>query len=200
MTSIINGQMTQRNTRSLRYRVVPHREGTITIPSLSVVADGQTFTTQPIDIVVSKSQGGDLLLMNVKAEQTSVFLGQPLKLTLQIWVRPYQDKQYNVRLSPSDMWSMVDIASSTWGDFSDALAQARDPFGGARISAQEQLRTDSDGNSRAYYVYELPVTIWPQQAGTLTLEQPRVVLDYPVRPSPNEALCNSGRLAIAEAP
>ncbi len=184
MTTIINGQTTQRNSRKLTFRITPTKHGTLSIPSIQVTADGKMFSSQQIDVIVSKvdpATTSDLLLVDIHSTKEAIYLGQSLDVTLRIWIRPYQDKQFNVRLDSNNMWQMLDATATSWGGFESALAKLRDPFGGLRIPTQEVLREDGQGNQRSYFLYEIPATIWPQQAGKLSIDPPHIVVNYPAK-------------------
>src|SRR5436190_781739 len=109
MTQIVNGQMKQRDTVTLTYRVVPSRAGVITIPPITVKADGQSFTSDAIEISVTKSETSDLLFVDVQTDKTSVYVGQALPVTLRVWVRPYQDRRMDLRLNADQMFSLIDF-------------------------------------------------------------------------------------------
>jgi len=198
--SVINGRMTQSETATLTYRIVPSREGTVTIPAINVTADGRTFSSQPIELLVSKSETGDLLFAEVLAEKPTVMVGEPVKLTLRVWIKPYTDKDFSLRVQANDMWGMVDIGASTWGEFAEALGNARDAFGAIRIKPVEVLRDDGRGGKGAYYQYDWPITFWPQQPGTLSVTQPIIVVQYPVRLARQEGgFFRSGGMVVAES-
>ena len=198
--SVVGGSMTKSETATLTYRIVPSREGTVTIPAINVTADGRTFSSQPIELVVTKSETGDLLFAEVLAEKPTVMVGEPVKLTLRVWIKPYTDKEFNLRVQANDMWGLVDIGGSTWGEFAEALGNARDAFGAMRIKPMEVLRDDGRGGKGAYYQYDWPITFWPQQPGTLSVTQPSVVVQYPVRLARQEGgFFRSGGMVVAES-
>src|SRR5262249_12465180 len=151
------------------FRIVPSRAGAITIPPITVKADGQAFTSDNIQVSVTKSETTDLMFVDIVADRKSVYVGQGLPVTLEVWIRPFQDRRMNIRLSADDMFNLIDLKATDWGQFGDELPKLRDSFGGLRVRWEEQLRNDSQGSQRSYYVYKIPAIIWPQQAGALTI-------------------------------
>ena len=64
--SVINGRMTQSETATLTYRIVPSREGTVTIPAINVTADGQRFLVNTL--VEEKGSSPITLVVNWTAD------------------------------------------------------------------------------------------------------------------------------------
>lgn len=177
--SIVNGRMTQQISVRYTYQVTPTREGTIAIGPISVVVDGRTQQTAPFEIVAVKSETGDLLFVEVKGNRNSVYVGELLGVTLQVWLKPYSDRQYRYKFSAAEMWNRVDVESSRWGVFAETLRelyQRRD-----RPQGRETPREDADGNRRSYYLYEIEQALRPERAGRLDVGDVSVVVSYPVR-------------------
>ncbi len=187
-TQIINGRVTRTVTVTLTFRIVPKAPGTLTIPPISVRADGKLHSSRPIDIAVVKSDSGDLLFVEVTSDRESIYLGESLDLTLQIWIKPYRDSTYSVRLNEREMWSRVDDQLCEWGEFAETLAQwaaeRRRPRG------REVLRDLENGERGSYFLYEIPVKIWPEQAGPLDPGEVAVTVIYPTRLGRNRSFFN----------
>jgi hypothetical protein len=197
-TTIINGRMTQRVTVSYDFQLTPREAGRITIPPVVVTADGQEYRTQPIDIVVAKSDTDDLLFVEVKGSRESVYVGEALDVTLQIWLKPYVDRRHRVKLDEGDMWSRIRLDDSEWGVFFEVLqqlaARRQRPVG------REMLREDSEGNQRSYYLYELEKTFWPQRPGQLEVGDISILVSYPTKIGRDDSLFSFfGDLVIQDA-
>lgn len=54
---IINGQMSQSSSYTYTFTVMAEKEGTVTVPSASIVADGKTIKSQALKIKVVKGSG-----------------------------------------------------------------------------------------------------------------------------------------------
>lgn len=101
------GSNTQSSTRmaggrttvsfTIQYRYQALTEGTYTIPSFSVDAGGQSYATEPVEVVIAAtpvagSGGGsgvsaEDLFITAEASSTSVLEGQPFILEYRIWTR-----------------------------------------------------------------------------------------------------------------
>jgi hypothetical protein len=170
-TQIINGRMTQRETVTVRYRLVATRAGPFTIGPITVVADGRTIRTSPIQMVATMSETGDVLFLETTADRDTYYLGETIDLTLEIWLKPYHDRRTNVVLDSEQMGRQIDGSVSGLGPF----ANYERP-----IQVRRALHADADGIDREYFVYQLRIRITPQQAGVLTFEDVRVVVRYPL--------------------
>ncbi|MCH8940059.1 MAG: BatD family protein, partial [Chloroflexi bacterium] len=190
-TRIFNGQTTTTNTIIYEVRITPTQEGLLRIPSLTLIVDGLTTVTQPIEVLVSRRDApvdtSELLLIDIEAARDTYYLGEAVQVTLRIWVRPYRDQTYNITVSRSDMWRMVNREMSSWDEFQTVIDDLnRTQFPGFRDTTSipeggEELRLDESGSRHSYYHYELPATIWPKQAGTLLMNDVKVIIDYPTR-------------------
>lgn len=173
---IIGGRRTERTTITFSYRVTPQREGTFTIAPITVTADGLSQIVSPGRLVASKSEASDLLIAEIESTQTEAYVGEPVELTLKIWVRPFRSEEYEVVLSEGDMWNLI-AEQTDWGVFQERL----DELAGSnrRPGGQEVLRKDSEGNEHSYYLYEIDATIYPKRPGAIDSDPVRVVARYP---------------------
>lgn len=168
--TVINGRMESSKEVSWTYGVTPNREGRLTLPPITVQADGRDYQTQPLVLVVTRGQGGgELLLAEIEATQTEVFVEEPLRATLRVWVRVYRDSRQGLTLNAETLWSLLDRQQTTWGPFQPPH------YTGVRT------REDAESGSTSYYVFESEGQIWPEQAGPLDVSGVRVVLQYPQR-------------------
>jgi hypothetical protein len=183
VTQIIQGRVTQRQTVTVSYQLVARQPGSLTIGPISVVADGETFRTRPIQIVATTSQTGDLLLLEVVGDWDTYYLGETIPLTLEIWLKPYHDRRSNLRLDSEQMWKRIDGRATSLGPFADYQPPIR---------VRSELREDNEGVKREYFVYELRSSFVPQQAGALTFDDVRVVVRYPVEVQRRRSFFESG--------
>lgn len=199
VSQIVNGRATMRKTTTLSYRIVPFKPGVVTIPPISVIADGQTFTSEPIEIIINQSETGDLMFAEILADRLTVYLGEPVHLRLRIWIKPFYDRQFDYRLTPEDSWNLIDPNATNWGDFAEPLTQQRGVFGSLHVAGEEVIRTDEQGNRGAYFLYEISTTIWPTRTGPIQLNQPVVVMNYPLRLARQTDFFSRGSLRVADA-
>ncbi len=178
-TTIINGRRSHRVSETHAWRIVPRRTGTFEIPSIDVNVGGQTVSTRPQRFVVTRSETGDLLFAEIVGHDDKIYVGQPMNLTLKIWVKPYYDRSLDIKLGEGDMWQMISADRSQWGVFSERMQELAE--NNQRPGGEEVLRADADGNEHSYYQYEIPATIYPKRPGEVDAEDVQIVVDYPTR-------------------
>lgn len=191
--TIINGHRTQNVSLTYVWEITPLRAGAFTVPAMVVRADGQVHRTEPMTFTAQESQAGDLLFVDVVGDRQRAYVGQALPLRLRIWVRPYVDVNYSVRLDPEDMWGLV-VRSSQWGPFAETveeLAQRREL---PKVTIRQ--RNNDEGLEQSYYVYEIEQTIWPERPGPLENQNVTVAVQYPTGLEESRSLFSRGlRLA-----
>lgn len=189
-TQIVNGRVTKRESRVYTIEIRPTREGEIEIPPIEVRADGETFSSRPSTIVARKSVTGDLLLAQVLADPSQVYLGESMQLVLRIVIRPYESTEHGVVLSEADMWSRIDLDASSWGIFKDSLEemarQRRRPLG-------REIEVDD----RRYYVYDLQASRQALRPGTPDLGDLSIVMQYPTSLRQERDFFGRRQLALA---
>lgn len=175
--SMVNGRTTTSTTLTFAYELTPQRAGSFQIPPIEVNADGAALRTRAVTLVASKSETGDLLLVEIVGKQKQIYVGQSLDVTLRIYLRPYSDRKFKVKLSEGDMWRLLSDRSE-FGPFADRLQQMlqndQPPAG------REVLRKDRDGVEHSYYLYEISTTIYPKRSGKIDGDNVKVVANYPM--------------------
>ena len=174
--TIINGRRSESRSVTMQYLITPRREGKFQIPELEINVDGKAKATRPIPFVATKSETGDLLFAEVEGDKEKVYVGQPLKLKLKLWVKPFGDREQRIKLTENHMWQMISEQTS-WGAFADRLqelAENRQRPGGETV-----LRKDDDGAEREYYLYEINATVYPNKPGKIDASDLQVVVNYP---------------------
>ena len=174
--TIINGRRSESRSVTMQYLITPRREGKFEIPSLTVNVDGRNQKTQPVRFVATKSETGDLLFVEIEGAKDKVFVGQPLDLTLKIWVKPFVDRKNNIKLSEANMWQMIS-KNTSWGSFTPRIQELAE--NNQRPGGETVLRDDGNGNEREYYLYEITATVYPKRAGKIDASDVQVVVDYP---------------------
>jgi tetratricopeptide (TPR) repeat protein len=174
--TIINGRRNERRSVTMQYLITPRRAGTFQIPSLAFNVDGRQVTTEPMRFVATKSVTGDLLFVEIAGSKDKVFVGQPIELTLKIWIKPYRDAERNITLSEESMWRMISRQTS-WGGFAKRLEELAN--NNQRPGGREVLRDDGEGNQRSYYLYEIDATVYPKRPGKIDADDVQIVVNYP---------------------
>lgn len=83
MTQMINGQTSIQYAQN--YVITAGDAGTMVLPSVTVVVDGQTYTTNPVELTVSKPGTTDRMTLEFSVSPTRGYVGQPLVMTVR-WV------------------------------------------------------------------------------------------------------------------
>jgi hypothetical protein len=144
------------------------------IPAIAVEVDGQKLSTRPAVLRVLKTETDDLLFVEIKASEREVYVGEPLDLSLHIWIREFS--QGGRSLDYNAMWQAIDKESSNFGPFADLLA-GRQP----KVTWTRDRRADRNGEMHTYYVYELKQRVWPERPGAIPGSDVRVIANYPLR-------------------
>ncbi len=176
-TTIINGKVTQNQSVTYAYQLVPQKAGTFVIPEITVKIGSEVFTTRSQKFVATKSETGDLLFVEIAGNREKAYVGEQVDLTLRIWIRPYTSRELQFTLSEADMWGLVSMDQSQWGVFRETLetmAKNRQ-----RPRGREVLRKDSQGVDRSYYLYEIEAKAWPDKPGKIDGEAVVVIVHYP---------------------
>ncbi len=176
--TIINGRRSERRSAMKQYLVTPRREGTFTIPAMTLQVDGKTVSTKPQRFVATTSETGDMMFVKIEGGKKKVFVGQPLDLTLKISIKPFHDDATDQTLSEGDMWSTISD-STRWGGFTDRIKTLEK--NGQRPGGEEVLRDDGTGHQRSYYSYRIDATVYPKRAGKIDAEDVQIVVNYPTK-------------------
>ena len=174
---IYNGKRSESRSVTIQYRITPRREGTFEVPKLEVEVDGETKTTQSLQFIVTKSETGDLLFVEIKGKEKNVYVGEPLELTLKVWVKPYQDRQNGIKFSESNMWQLISDTTN-WGPFSDRIKELAGSR--QRPAGKPVLRDNGHGESREYFLFEVDATVYPTKPGKIDGDDVQVVVNYPL--------------------
>lgn len=193
-TRIINGRATTRSTRTINVEFTPQRPGLFRLPPMEITVDGERFMSEPWAVVAEESKTGETLLVDVVGIGVpgEVVVGQPVELTLQIWIEAFRDDAARITLTEGNMWSLIDIGQSTWGVFTSTLQEFEQKR--QRPSSQEVLRND-----RTYYVYSILAVEHPVRPGSIDPGEIRIVMQYPEGVRRERGIFNRGNLVLAGA-
>ncbi len=178
-TSIVNGRLRSRASAVIyQFRVTPQREGSFTIPPIKVTADGVASITKAVRLLVTKSETGDLMFVEISGTKDKVFVGQAIDLSLKIWVRRYRDPEQGISLDEPQMWQQFSPASE-WGKFADRINDLAKK--NRRPGGQPVMREDADGIEHEYLLYEITTTVYPTHAGPIDGGDVSIVMNYPTK-------------------
>ncbi len=174
--SIYNGRRTESSSIIYDFQITPLREGVFKIPSIDLQIDGKVQSTGEFEFVAGKSETGDLMFAEIVGADEKVYVGQPINLALKIWIRPFSDETRRVKLSEGHMWDRIS-RNTNWGEFKKRIEELSNSR--RRPSGEEVLRKDDDGNSLAYYLYQIDAMVYPQRPGQIDVGDVQVVVNYP---------------------
>ena len=174
--TIINGRRSESRSVVLRYLITPRRAGTFEIPAMTFKVDGKDMKTEAIKLIATKSETGDLLFVELVGKKEKVFVGQPLDMTLRIYIKPYRDQEHKLTLSEGNMWDMISD-QTTWGSFQNRIEELTNNR--QRPGGEEVLHDNGQGEERAYYMYEINAKVYPTKAGKISGDDIQIVVNYP---------------------
>ena len=162
----INGQSSTTHTRSYTYTVRVVQEGKVTVLSASIKIGKDTYTTDPKTVETVKGQvpdggsssagqrAGDDLRLRVSVSKTRVVVGEPVIVTLKLYVQ-----------------------SSAISGFEDVRFPTFDGFWSQEIDAPQNIQFVRENYDGQIYNAALlrRYMLLPQQTGTLTIEPSELV-------------------------
>lgn len=166
--------------KAYQFLIVARQSGELTIPAISVVADGKTLKTKPQRLTVrdlpqsppppggrrdGRGQNRDLLLAEITCAQSKLFVGQRGSFTLTLWIKP---AEYGGRPLPKS--DMLRFITGSFG-----------PFNTQNVRTGQTPLPQDDGSTELYYVVELPAEFVVQQPGPLAFSDVSVGLNYPTQ-------------------
>lgn len=161
--SIINGRQSVSRTRTYGFEITAHAPGAFVIPAVTVNVDGQAQKTKPVPLSARPSDADKLFGAEITSERQRVFVGQRVRLTLTVWVKPAL--MQGRPLSQRDMWSLMRLPNL--GPF------PREP----RASIRQV--SGADGTTETQYLYQMVADYVPDRAGQMTFEDIEVAISYP---------------------
>ena len=176
MTTIINGRRSERSIFTYRYQITPTAAGDFLVPAITVETTTGAIDTKPFTISAEPSVTGDLLFAEIQTEDTSVFVGQAMDLTLKIWLKPFHSKKYDLTVSAEDMFRLVK-ETTNWGPFQDSIEKISKSE--LALRSRKVTRESSDGKEQTYYLFEIDAQYYPTSAGKISLADVTIEFNYP---------------------
>jgi len=195
-TSIINGVSESTTSLTYSYLIIPQKPGKYTIPPFVVRADGKEHKIKSYQFLATKSETDDMLFVELKGNRNKLYIGESLKVTLQIWLKPYINRQFSVKLNEGNMWECIEVRNCQWSIFGESLQALFNKR--QRPQGREEIRKDSQGNERSYYLYEIERTIWPEKPGQLDVGNISIVVAYPTQLGRSRDIFSMGNLVIRQ--
>lgn len=177
--SIVNGRMTQQVRRgyNLNYRLAARRAGNLRIPALTVTANGQAASTEPITLVVQPPQENDDFKLRLELSEARAYVGQPVTLTATWYIgRQPENYRFTMPLLDDERFEIRDLASDT------ALrGQGRDGVGEIPLGDRTAIVQQSQGQiaGRTYTTLRFRKLLVPRESGRIEIAAATVTFDAP---------------------
>ncbi len=157
-TSYINGRVSKKTTFTFAMRLVALKEGTHTLPPIEVAAGGRTYHTDPVRIVVRKTdtasvpKGDGYLFVEIAVDRTSVYVTESYVATLVFGIRKVEigGRQYELDL----LRNVLDVRRSQLS-----------VFAGGNATRSERELPDSKGIKHSYEIYRVVKELRAEQVG-----------------------------------
>lgn len=170
--SIIGGRRTERMTYTFRLRLTAVKEGTHTVGPLMVSADGTTYQSNTIPIVVkpsensSQQRGNSFVFVDMRATPRSVYITESYEAVLRIGIRSFNDG--TGRGQSYDMLNAIDQRRSQFS-----------VFAGGKVARSRIRLPDSTGVSHNYEIFEIKQQVVADEPGNVMVGPVFVRVDYP---------------------
>lgn len=174
MTTIINGQYSQRNTIRFRYALTPHRVGKFEIPAFTVTVDGRNVRTAARSFEARKDDSASLMTARVLCDANRLYVGQTARFTLEIWVKmPELARKSDRRLAGT----MQLDGQSTWRWIN---ARSLGPFKTVQNVRTETKRGGDAAALERWHVFSVVDMLTVSQPGPLQFPDLLVQMNYPL--------------------
>jgi hypothetical protein len=98
---------------SSNYAITAKEVGTMHLPGVTVVVGGKTYTTNAVDVTVSKPGTTDRMTVELSVSDRKCYVGQPIVMTVQWTVSArWQNVAFDVPVFQSDDFLIEEVSSS----------------------------------------------------------------------------------------
>jgi hypothetical protein len=164
-TSIINGKRTSSVTVQFSWELVPLREGTLNIPSLSIELEGETYQTPGGQVIVTPPQEMEGFRLVLRPESDKVYMGQTVRINMEFYVSS-EVGSLNFSLpwqGEGESFSLLDSTPPNTNSNDVRQISIGDRAFYGSVSSRFEGGTQ-------YTVLSIPLDIVPLKAGTIVLD------------------------------
>lgn len=149
-------------TYSSNYQITATEAGTMHLPGVTVVVNGQTYTTNAVDVTVSKPGTTDRMSVELSVSQQKCYAGEPIVMTAR-WIvsTRWQNVAFNVPVFTSPDFLIEDVSSA-------GGTQAEQVVIDGVPTTVRGTRQNIKGVESEVYVFTK--VLLPQRAGRLRLD------------------------------
>jgi hypothetical protein len=170
--TIVNGRMNRNVSKGyvFNYRLTPQKAGALTIPALSVTADGKAVRTRPVTIRVQTPSETEDFKLRVTLSESRAYIGQPVTMTVTWYIGGnVRDFAFNVPVMKDDRFDVIAF---------DPAVPTTQNSNYLRIALGNQQAIGKKGtgdlNGRSYTTVRFQKVLIPKQAGSISLPQATV--------------------------
>jgi len=165
--TIINGKVTKniRKGYVFSFQLTPLREGTLTIPSLMVHADGDMTLTRPVSIRAKKAMETDDFKLRLHLSKTRCYVGEPVILTVTWYLgSDVQNADFTVPiLTKTDQFYIADPKVNT----NSGKQYYRIPLGSGEVIAEKGTGTL---NGKTFATLSFEKVLIPKRSGLVSID------------------------------
>ncbi len=165
--TVVNGRMSQivRRGYTFNYRLAARRQGTLTIPPLTVRHEGRSARTQPLEIFVQPPQENDDFKLRLTLSDRTAYVGQPITLKTTWYVgREVNDYSFTMPLLDDRRFEIIDPNVKAPGANQRKRLEIR--LGDRRATVRQG---NGELNGRNYLTLQFEKILIPRAAGDLGL-------------------------------
>lgn len=169
--NVINGRMSRRITYTYTFDLRPLRAGRLKVPSFALIDNGRTYKSESFPVLCTKPSGPQAVFCKVVTKRDVAFVGEPIEIALEIWVRKFRQRGFGT-LDVDSTFSGLN-KSSRFGIFRGAA--------GRRPAYRDAVRTDEDGTRNPFIVFTWDTTVYGKATGPFDFGDIVIAWTYPVQ-------------------
>ena len=175
MSMNFNGQTSEQVNEgyNLTWRITPKRTGSITLPVMSVKAEGRAFQTQPVTVQVVKPEETSDFKLRQSLSQSRVYVGEPVTLTVTWYIsKDVRNVQFSAPVLGGGDFFVVDPHERT---------EPSKRYVRLGIQGQEVTAVQEAGSleGRQYTTISFKRVLIPKKPGALKLDPATVACEAP---------------------
>lgn len=148
---------------SENYVITAGQPGKMVLPGVTVVADGQTYTTNPVEVTVSTPGTTDRMTVSFTLSQQKCYVGQPVVMTVEWTVTAQvQDVSFDVPVFRSDAFYVEDPS-----ELPKSYASQQAQIDGVPVQVLENRRLI---NGMEAAIISFQKVLIPKRPGRITLD------------------------------
>lgn len=185
MTRIINGRRSTRTSYTYSMQVTALKEGTFNLGPISVEADGRTYQTRAVRIVVRNAEiasvprGDRYVYVEMDVTPRSLYVTETYRATLTFGIRKveFNGRVYELNL----LRDVLEVRASQLSIFADGTA-----------NRSERWLADSSGRRHRYAVFRVTKQLRAEEVGDLQVGPVFLKLQYPTAIRRSRSFFSSG--------